>query len=302
MNMHPTLKQFFEEKERSYPVHLETKHPRVFDKIIKLWGSLEADDYMAGLMVDDRGGRQGFPPDVLNNILMLSRIHARVLELKNISRPKGNDPFAERVAKAATEAGQIAFNAAGFARAMETDNVRVVKLFVQGFIGLEEKDAGGSTPLMRAATLNATSVAAMLVEAKANVNVGDAQGLTPLHWAAFKGHPEMAKLLVEKGADVNAKSKLGLTPLMQATVWGHGGIVTYLLSKGARVNEADNDGLTALHAAVSDGHVAVVEALLAAGADPSAKSAKGLTPAIIAQNKKNPAILAVLFKPASPAL
>ena len=58
MNMHPTLKQYFEEKEQFYPVQLETRYRRIFDKIMKLWGTLQADDYMAELMVDKRGGRQ----------------------------------------------------------------------------------------------------------------------------------------------------------------------------------------------------------------------------------------------------
>lgn len=296
MDMHPKIAQFFEEKEQFYPVHLETKYARIFSRIMDLWGTREGDDFMGELMVDKRGGRQGFPPDVMNDILTLSRINGKVLELRNERREETEDPWASALTRTSLAAEQIEFNMNGFARAIELDNARAVKLFLKAGVRADEKGRGGSTPLKMAAALNKTSVAAVLIGAKADVNLRDDQGYTPLHWAAFKGFPEMTKLLVEKGADVNAKSPLGLTPLMQATVWGHDRVVSYLLSKGAHVNEADNDGLTALHSAISDGHAAVVKVLIAAGADLNAKSTKGITPAMIAQSRKNPAVLAVLPK------
>jgi len=296
MDMHSKIAQFFEGKEQFYPVHLETKYPRIFNRIMDLWGTLELEDYMGELMVDKRGGRQGFPPDVMNDILTLSRINGRVLELRSVRREENEDPWASALTRTSLAAEQIEFNMKGFARAIELGNDRAVKLFLRAGVRADEEGPGGWTPLIMAATLNKTSVAAVLIGAKADINIRDAQGFTPLHWAAFKGFPEVAKLLVEKGADVNAKSQLGLTPLMQATVWGHDRVVSYLLSKGARVNEADNDGLTALHSAISDGHVAVVKVLVAAGADLNAKSAKGITPAMIAQSRKNPAVLAILPK------
>ena len=302
MDMHPKIAQFFEGKEQFYPVHLETKYARIFSKIMDLWATLALEDFMGELMVDKRGGRQGFPPDVMNDILTLSRINGRVLELKNERREENEDPWASALTRTSLAAEQIEFNMKGFGRAIELDNARAVKLFLRAGVRVDEEGPGGWTPLIKAATFNRTTVAAVLIDAKANINQRDPQGYTPLHWAAFKGFPEMTKLLVEKGADVNAKSPLGLTPVMQATVWGHDRIVSYLLSKGARVNEADNDGLTALHSAVTDGHAAVVKVLMEAGADPNAKSAKGLTPATIAQNKKNPAILAILSKAAVPGL
>ena len=293
--MHPTIARFFEGKEQFYPAALEARYARIFNRIMELWGTADAEEYFGDLMVDKRGGRQGFPPDVLNDILTLARIHGRVLELKQ-PKPEDDDPWASDVARRALAAEQIEFSLRGFERAIQLGNERAVKMFLKFGIKANEKDASGWTPLLRAASLNRTAVAAVLIEAKAEINVRDAQGFTPLHWAAFKGFPEMTKLLVEKGADVNAKSNMGLTPIMQATMWGHDRIVSYLVSKGARVNDTDNDGLTALHTAVSDGHVAVVKVLVAAGGDVNAKSAKGQTPAGIAQKKNNPAVLAALSK------
>jgi len=300
MLMHEKIAKYFEGKEQFYPAALEAKYARIFNRIMDLWGLQELEDYFADLMVDKRGGRQGFPPDVLNDILTLSRVHGRILELQ-APKQEDEDPWASEVARRSLQAEQIEFNLQGFERAVQVGNERAVKIFLKAGVKANEKDNSGFTPLLKAASLNRTAVAAVLIDAKADINARDLQGFTPLHWAAFRGFPEMTKLLVERGADVNAKSSMGLTPIMQATMWGHDRIVAYLLAKGARPNEADNEGLTALHNAVSDGHVKVVKALMAAGADPNLKSAKGLTPAAIAQKKNNPEVLAALAAaPAAP--
>ena len=302
MPMHEKIARFFEGKEQFYPAALEEKYSRIFNRIMDLWGMMELEEYFSELMVDKRGGRQGFPPDVLNDILTLSRIHGRILELQNAKRnEEEDDPWASDIARRSLQGEQIEFNLKGFERAIQVGNERAVKIFLKAGVKANDKDSSGFTPLLRAASLNRTSVAAVLIDAKAEINVHDLQGFTPLHWAAFKGFPEMTKLLVERGADVNAKSNIGLTPVMQATMWGHDRIVSYLLSKGARPNETDNEGLTALHNAVSDGHVKVVKALLTAGADPNLKSAKGLTAAALAQKKNNPEILAALSEQPSAA-
>jgi ankyrin repeat protein len=291
--MHEKIARYFEGTEQFYPAALEAKYGRIFNRIMVLWGLQELEEYFGELMVDKRGGRQGFPPDVLNDILTLSRIHGRILELQ-APKHQEEDPWASDIARRSLQAEQLEFNLKGFDRAIQIGNERAIKIFLKAGVKANEKDASGFTPLLKAASLNRTSVAAVLIDAKADINVRDLQGFTPLHWAAFKGFPEMTKLLVERGADVNAKSNMGLTPMMQATMWGHDRIVAYLLSKGARPNETDNEGLTALHNAVSDGHAKVVKALVAAGADPNMKSLKGLTAAALAQKKNNPEILAAL--------
>jgi ankyrin repeat protein len=294
MPMHEKIARYFEGKEQFYPAALEAKYQRIFNRIMELWESLELEEYFSELMVDKRGGRQGFPPDVLNDILTLSRIHGRILELRQIKRGEEEDPWSSDIARRSLQAEQIEFNLKGFDRAIQLGNERAVKIFLKAGVKSNEKDTSGATPLLKAASLNRTAVAAVLIDAKADINAQDLQGFTPLHWAAFKGFPEMTKLLVERGADVNAKSNMGLTPMMQATMWGHDRIVGYLLSKGAKPDETDNEGLTALHNAVSDGHVKVVKVLVAAGADPNLKSAKGHTAAALAQKKNNPEILAAL--------
>ena len=297
VKMHPVLEEYFKNKEDLYPQALEGKYSRVFNKILGMWGTEALDPYIGDLIVDKRGGRKGFPADVAADIILLSRLHARVLELAGMKRPDdGGDPWGdERIRhKLATE--QIEYSQKGFLTAVERGNDRAVKLFLNAGVKPDEKDALGVTPMIKAAMFNRTAVAALLIKARADVNTANAQGYTPLHWAALKGFVDFVELLLANGAGVDPRSGLGLTPLMQAAMSGHARVCDLLISKGAIVNEVDKRGLTPLHKAVSDGHVAVVEILVAAGADPKKGDDKGVTALAIAQKKKNPALIGVLSK------
>lgn len=54
---------------------LKTLFPRIHQRLVTLWGSGPGEDYLDGLIMDDRGNRQGFPPDVLRGLLVLQRVH-----------------------------------------------------------------------------------------------------------------------------------------------------------------------------------------------------------------------------------
>ena len=58
-----------------YPAHIEQGFPRILAKIVALWGKPGLDDFLSSLMVSDRPGRQGFPPDVAMEIFRLSMLH-----------------------------------------------------------------------------------------------------------------------------------------------------------------------------------------------------------------------------------
>ena len=68
MPMHEKIARYFEGKEQFYPAALEAKYARIFSRIMELWETYELEGYFSDLMVDKRGGRQGFPPDVLNDL------------------------------------------------------------------------------------------------------------------------------------------------------------------------------------------------------------------------------------------
>lgn len=62
------------EKPDPWPI-LENAFPRIASIVRDKWGKRVLDDYFAKLVVDDRGGRQGFPPDVLSAIMEIARLH-----------------------------------------------------------------------------------------------------------------------------------------------------------------------------------------------------------------------------------
>lgn len=58
-----------------YPNGIEERFPHILEKIVAFWESEYLDEYLAGLMVPDRIGRQGFPADVAREIFRLATIH-----------------------------------------------------------------------------------------------------------------------------------------------------------------------------------------------------------------------------------
>jgi ankyrin repeat protein len=289
--MHPELAKYFEGgREQFYPGTLESKFARVFNKIMSMWGNPELEAYLEDLMVDKRGGRQGFPMEAMNDILLLSRLHQQVLAKKSA----GGRPFSNEMAKRELQNEKIEYSPAGFFRAIEVGNERAVRLFMSSGVDATMRNGSGWTPLIASAVAGNLFAAQSLLAAGADVNDRDPQGYTPLHWAAFKGYPKVTQLLLDKGADVNIRSKLGLTPLLQAAVCGHEEVVGMLLNRGADVNAVDDEGSTALHKAAADGHLPVVKLLLAAGANREAKNARGQTPATLAKQRKNAAVVTAL--------
>ncbi|ODU29651.1 MAG: hypothetical protein ABS93_02335 [Thiobacillus sp. SCN 62-729] len=59
---------------------LEEHFPRLVTEIVAFWGSPTCFDQLQGLLVDTRGGRQGFPEDVYSDLSLL---------LTLVPRPKG---------------------------------------------------------------------------------------------------------------------------------------------------------------------------------------------------------------------
>lgn len=55
--------------------HLEQKFPRIAMRLVEIWESEVCRDYLHSLLMDDRGDRQGFPSDVMDELLMLDSIH-----------------------------------------------------------------------------------------------------------------------------------------------------------------------------------------------------------------------------------
>ena len=58
-----------------YPARTEEKFPRIVEKIAVLWGSPQLSKYFTELLFDDRGGRKGFPPEIMTELFRLSNFY-----------------------------------------------------------------------------------------------------------------------------------------------------------------------------------------------------------------------------------
>ena len=66
-----TQKQRFDEASAV----MKMKYPRIHQNIVTLWGTAQGETFLDGLIMDDRGGRQGFPREAMAALLVLQRVH-----------------------------------------------------------------------------------------------------------------------------------------------------------------------------------------------------------------------------------
>ena len=82
--MNKRILEMIKGNESHYPHALATQFPHILSKMMELWNSLEFDRYLEQLMLDQRDHqRQGFPPDVADDIMRLSRINTEQREGKS---------------------------------------------------------------------------------------------------------------------------------------------------------------------------------------------------------------------------
>lgn len=272
----------FQKMPDKYPFALEQKYERILNKIADLWDTPEIEDYFSDLMVDRRGGRQGFPPEVANEIVVLSRLHEM---LQKQVQETNDDPWGRDQAKDELSSLGIHFEPQHFMKALERGDENVAALFIKGGINLNFVGENGWTPLMVAAFNGNENMARLLIEKGANIHIQDNAGYAPLHWAAFNGFKDVTATLLRLGANPNISNRFGWTPLLQAAARGHAGIVQMLLARGAKPNQSDEEGWTPLHKATANGYLEVVKLLLDAGADIRAAHRNGATPMSLAKEK-----------------
>jgi ankyrin repeat protein len=186
-------------------------------------------------------------------------------------------------------------------------------------VGVNERDAAGWTPLIRAAVYGWTESVAVLLGAGADVEVRDEEGWTALIWASALGDDGVVERLLRAGADREARTKAGATALWWAARNCHALVVETLLEAGAEVSVRDGNGssvlmwssakgclgvvrllveawaevdavtsgkkMTPLLYAAEGGHLAVVRHLLAAGARLDVRDAKGRTALALAEEE-----------------
>ena len=161
-------------------------------------------------------------------------------------------------------------------------HVAAVELLLAAGANVAAVDKENSTPLHRAALMDATpavisNIVARLLLAGASVEAQNKHQATPLHDAANSGNAAMAALLLEAGAPINAKGPYERTPLQLAVLRGARDVVKLLLARGATLECRDAEDATALHGACALRAHDTAALLLDAGANPDAPSSDGST-------------------------
>lgn len=296
--MNEKILQLLDNHVELYPHELELHFPRILNRIVELWDSKDAEAYFNDLMIDNRGGRQGFPPKVASDIIHLNlaclRQHAVKLEVLP-TQPEdiweGDAPASRDV----IDRGGIPYSQKSLLDAAESDDVEATRdILSRNLDSLNSMDDRHWTPLIVAAFRGHDQVARLLMEHGADMSAQDKSGYTALHWAAYNGQSRTARLLLQEHANINARSHSGWTPLMHAAASGHLPLTILLLDRGADINLASQDGSTALTKAAANGHVEVVKLLLKHGADPKAELRDGSSAFALATRNGHSDVAAIL--------
>lgn len=230
----------FESLGDGYPFHLEESFDRILTEIEQLWDKPEVHDYFSDLLIDKRGGRRGFPNEVIKEIVMLREFR----ELETFRK-------AEKKEEAIRELGRrgISLKKENFLGALHDGDKELIDLFVRANFNIHIINEDGTLPLMYALKKGYTVVAKILLDAGSDVNARDALGLTPLLVACGKtthGYMAIAETLIRKGAFVNVRDHLGFTPLLLSLSGGTLELAKLLIEKGADVLASTRKGETAL--------------------------------------------------------
>lgn len=280
-----------------YPHLLQEKFPRIVEQIVSVWPYPDkAIALFEDLLIDKRGGRQGFDPDVAREIFQLRVVYETIMATPQVDGDVWRHE--QSLAQLALEELGMKVVPADLSRAAERGDVKALGLLLRAGLDVDARDVREWTPLMVAAFHGRETAAKLLIECGANPRARDRAGYTPLHWAALKGYASVVTQLAKR-ADCNVRSAAGITPLLQAAAGGHIDVVRTLLGAGADPNIATSEGWTPLHKAVANCHADVVRELLRAGASPAAAHADGTTPIRLAIDRGAPEILQVFHEYAS---
>lgn len=153
---------------------------------------------------------------------------------------------------------------------------RVVKTLLEQGAHLDApRDAGGLTPMLRAADSGDFDAALKLLMLGANAEAQNSNGITALHFAAYASEESFSarreqmdfiRRLVKQGRVLNAQLPNGWTALYMAVRQGNAPLVVQLLSLGADPNIATAPDATPLFAAGELGRADLIETLRTAGA------------------------------------
>lgn len=173
--------------------------------------------------------------------------------------------------------------------AIETGDQDIVRIILaSGAVA----GANSDRLLFYASKNNLLGVDAML-RAGVKPNVKNAKGFSPLIMAASVGNTEMAATLVVFQSNINDVDAEGSTALLSAVKYGHAETAEELLARNADVNKQNKKGETPLFWAAYRGMDKMAETLLGYGGDAYLPTTSGITPRKIAEQRRRTAVLKV---------
>lgn len=263
--MNPQLLNLVNGDESRYPHQLAAQFPRVLELIVASSHSENFTGYLQTLLLDDRGNRQGFSPEVIHEISSLIEAN----EERQLGYRVGDTDVWGHVKEARIhlEESGVAFDKKSFFVAAERGETMKLVLFLKAGMQINAVDHHGKTPLIWSSSFGQLPCVGLLLANDAQTDIQDSGGYTALHWAAANGHAEVIRLLIEHSANINCISKTGRTPLIQAAARGQRDALMVLMEAGANINQQDDEGNTALHMALQQGHLHVSQALMNHHAD-----------------------------------
>lgn len=246
---------FFEYLGENYPYALEARFERILIKIEQLWHTPQIHDYFSSLIIDSRGGRQGFPKDVIDDILRLRQVR----HSQYIRESEGIETAINELKRLGIER-----NDEQFLQAVNDGNQAVVDLFVRSNFNIHINDEEGTPVLLVALKKGYTVIAGILINKGVDVNAYDRRGMTPLLLVCGKqmhGYKTIAEMLIKRGAYVNDRDSLGFTPLLLSLSGGTAEVAELLIERGADVFARGKNGKSALALANSSGNIRIAELL-----------------------------------------
>ena len=218
----------FENFPSDYPVNLHRDYLRILNKLMRLWDTSYFDHYMSELLINSRDRRNGFAPEVVNELLFINRLHEAFVQ-KGMQLPPEMDW---------RSLPHNCYSPESFAAIVRKEPVETICSCLDQNISVDIRFGNGSTPLIVAAEEGRLDVVEFLVDSGANLNARNDHNYTALHWAAYHGHQDIVEFLIKNKADANIKDSTGSTPLQLAIVKGHVLIAGLLISYGTRVDKA----------------------------------------------------------------
>ena len=253
--------------EALFPKSLFERFPNAFAKLESAWGQPELFKKALGdMLIVERAKREGFPPDIVDELMKLSMRWESALDTRTVA---GYKPTLE-----------------GLLAAVDARDAQAIQAFAKSGFDISQEDAQGASALLRCCKIGFEAGALALAKAGADVNAPNKNGLLPLHCAAAEGRGKVLIVLLSCGAKPDLRNRSGENALHLAAKKGiEPEFIALLAKKGCDPNGSDMHGNAPLHCAAEEGFKEVCAALIAFGADPSKPNKKDLSPASIAELK-----------------